>query len=200
MRASALDPAIPAVLVLEPDVAVDDRGMFFEARKADEFSSLTGVGDEFVQENQSHSRRGVLRGLHYQLPPFAQGKLVRVTRGAVFDVVVDVRRSSAHFGSWAGIQLSDSNLRQLWVPPGFAHGFVALGDGADVAYKLTGPYAPASERVVRWNDPAIGIDWPIDADPMLSDRDRRGPLLADVDVFEEEVGRAAATRSPEELP
>jgi dTDP-4-dehydrorhamnose 3,5-epimerase len=179
--ASAL--AVPDVVLLEPEVITDDRGHFLEAWNRVEFEAATGCSDQFVQDNQSRSRRGVLRGLHYQLPQ-PQGKLVRVVGGAAFVVAVDLRRQSATFAQWVAAELSGENHLQLWIPPGFAHGFLTLADDTEVIYKVTAYYAPGSDRVVRWNDPAIGIDWPIEAEgPLLSDRDRHAPLLADAEVF-----------------
>lgn len=177
--------ADPAPVSFEPTVIRDDRGLFFEAFRLDEFASRTTDDDawSFVQENQSRSRLGVLRGLHYQLDPVAQGKLVRVTQGAVFDVAVDIRRSSPSFGEWLGVELSDDNHRQLWVPPGFAHGFVALTDPADVLYKVTEYFSPDHDRSIRWNDPGIGIEWPLDKGPILSEKDASAPYLRDAEVF-----------------
>jgi dTDP-4-dehydrorhamnose 3,5-epimerase len=174
--------AIPDVLVLEPRVFGDARGFFFESFNQKVFRELTGVDLEFVQDNHSRSAQGVLRGLHYQLQQ-PQGKLVRVARGAVFDVAVDVRRSSPSFGQWVGTELSEENQRQFWVPPGFAHGFVVLSESADFLYKTTDYYAPAHERCIAWNDPAIGIRWPEGVTPRLSDKDSRGLALKDAEVF-----------------
>jgi dTDP-4-dehydrorhamnose 3,5-epimerase len=172
---------LPGVLVLEPKVFGDARGFFLESFNQRVFNEATGLDVQFVQDNHSRSAKGVLRGLHYQLQQ-PQGKLVRVVRGAVFDVAVDVRRSSPHFGRWAGIELTEENQRQFWVPPGFAHGFVVLSDSADFLYKATDYYAPAHERSVLWNDPRIGIEWPAGLAPLLSDKDRNAPLLADAEV------------------
>jgi dTDP-4-dehydrorhamnose 3,5-epimerase len=175
--------AIDGVLVLEPDVHGDARGFFVETWNQQRFDQLVGGAVSFVQDNHSRSARGVLRGLHYQLPPHAQGKLVRVVRGAVFDVAVDLRRGSATFGRWFGVELSDDNHRQLWLPPGMAHGFVVTSDSADVIYKATAYYAPQAERSIRWDDPAIGIDWRrLRQAPQLSARDAAAPRLADAEL------------------
>ena len=184
MRATALE--IPEVILLEPRVHGDARGYFFEVYTRRAFFAATGVDVEFVQDNESRSRRGVLRGLHYQLPPHAQGKLVRCAEGAVFDVAVDLRRSSPSFGRWVAAELSDENKRQLWIPPGFAHGFLVTSDSADFLYKTTDYYAPEHERCIAWNDPAIGIDWPLAAHgidaPQLSAKDRAGLPLAQAEL------------------
>lgn len=176
--------AIPGVLVLEPKVFGDARGFFFESFNQRDFEQASGLaGLTFVQDNHSRSARGVLRGLHYQLPPKAQGKLVRVVRGAVFDVAVDIRRGSPTFGRWVGVELSESNHRQLWIPPGLAHGFLTLTDSADFLYKATDYYSPEHERCIRWDDPAIGIAWPaLDTAPLLSAKDQAGRLLAHADL------------------
>ncbi|WP_332672231.1 dTDP-4-dehydrorhamnose 3,5-epimerase [Aromatoleum sp.] len=178
----AIPTAIPDVLVIEPKVFGDARGFFFESFNARAFREATGLDETFVQDNHSRSARGVLRGLHYQIR-HPQGKLVRVVRGAVFDVAVDLRRASPTFGRWAGVELSEDNHRQLWVPPGFAHGFVVLTESADFLYKTTDYYAPEHERCLKWDDPAVSIDWPIDAEPVLSAKDRDGKALADCEVF-----------------
>jgi dTDP-4-dehydrorhamnose 3,5-epimerase len=170
---------LPEVLILEPKVFGDERGFFLESYNRKQFSELTGVEADFVQDNHSRSSRGVLRGLHYQLTPHAQGKLVRVTSGRVFDVAVDVRRSSSRFGQWVGAELSAENHRQLWIPPGFAHGFLVLSESADFLYKASAYYAPQHERSVRWNDPQIGIEWPLTAGttPFVSPKDAAAPSL-----------------------
>ena len=178
----ATPTAIPDVLVIEPKVFGDARGFFFESFNARAFRDATGLDETFVQDNHSRSARGVLRGLHYQIRQ-PQGKLVRVVRGAVFDVAVDLRRASPTFGRWAGVELSEDNHRQLWVPPGFAHGFVVLTESADFLYKTTDYYAPEHERCLKWDDPAVGVDWPLDAEPALSAKDRDGQALADCEVF-----------------
>jgi dTDP-4-dehydrorhamnose 3,5-epimerase len=171
---------LPGVLLLEPRVFGDDRGFFLESWNAKTFADA-GLDLDFVQDNHSRSAHGVLRGLHYQLKN-PQGKLVRVTSGAVFDVAVDLRRSSPHFGKWVGYELSEANKRMLWVPPGFGHGFVVTSESADFLYKCTELYDPTDDRGVRWDDPAIGIDWPVTA-PALSAKDAAAPLLADAQVF-----------------
>lgn len=173
---------IPDVLILEPKVFGDARGFFMESFNARAFREATGVQADFVQDNHSRSAHWVLRGLHYQVRQ-PQGKLVRVVRGAVFDVAVDLRRSSPTFGRWVGTELSEHNNRQLWVPPGFAHGFVVTSDSADFLYKTTDYYAPEHERCVAWNDPTIGIRWPAGIQPVLSDKDQRGVALGQADVF-----------------
>lgn len=176
--------ALPEVLIVEPKVFGDARGFFFESFNAKAFREATGVALEFVQDNHSRSGRGILRGLHYQLQQ-AQGKLVRVARGAVFDVAVDIRRSSPRFGQWVGVELSEDNHRQLWIPPGFAHGFLVLGDSADFLYKTTNYYAPQHERCIAWNDAAIGIHWPdVGMAPQVSAKDAAGASLAQAQVFE----------------
>ncbi|MES0874389.1 dTDP-4-dehydrorhamnose 3,5-epimerase [Sinimarinibacterium thermocellulolyticum] len=175
--------ALPEVLILEPKLIGDARGFFMESFHARRFAELTGCDEAMVQDNHSRSTRGVLRGLHYQLPPKAQGKLVRVVAGEIFDVAVDIRRGSPTFGHWVGVTLSADNKRQLWVPPGFAHGFCVTSDSADVIYKVTAYYSPEHDRAIRWDDPAIGIEWPLDAPPQLSGKDEKAPLLRDAEVF-----------------
>jgi dTDP-4-dehydrorhamnose 3,5-epimerase len=173
--------ALPEVLLLEPKVFGDERGFFFESWNQRAFNAAAGSEIEFVQDNHSRSRQGILRGLHFQRPPHAQGKLVRVVAGSVFDVAVDIRRESPNHGRWVGYELSATNHRQLWIPPGFAHGFIVLSDTADFLYKTSDYYAPSAEGCVRWDDPAIGIDWPVlPVPPTLAARDRDAPLLADV--------------------
>jgi dTDP-4-dehydrorhamnose 3,5-epimerase len=179
--------AIADVLLIEPKAFGDARGFFFESYNQEAFEKATGVSLPFVQDNHSRSVRGVLRGLHYQVAPRAQGKLVRAVSGAVFDVAVDIRRGSPTFGRWAGVVLSEENQRQLWIPPGLAHGFMVLTDTADFLYKTTDYYSPAHERAIRWDDPAIGIEWPLAAhgiaQPVLSDKDQTGArLLAEADI------------------
>ena len=174
--------AIPDVLILEPKVFGDDRGFFFESFNQQTFQNLTGIKSNFVQDNHSKSAANVLRGLHYQIEQ-AQGKLVRVTSGEVFDVVVDIRRQSATFGKWVGALLSAENKRQMWIPPGFAHGFVVLKDNTEFLYKTTDYYAPQYERCIRWDDPAIGIEWPVSQPPILSVKDQQGLLLSQAEVF-----------------
>lgn len=175
--------ALPGVLVLEPKVFGDERGFFMESFNARAFAQLTGCDRPFVQDNHSRSACNVLRGLHYQAPPMAQDKLVRVVAGEVLDVAVDVRRSSPTFGKWIGVRLSAENKRLLWVPAGFAHGFLVLSTSADVQYKVTEYYSPQHERSIRWNDPAIGIDWGPTGAPVLSAKDAAAGLLADALVF-----------------
>ena len=171
--------ALREVLLITPRIFGDARGFFFECFNAQRFVELTGVTLPFVQDNHSKSSRGVLRGLHYQLSPNAQGKLVRVTQGEVFDVAVDIRRSSPTFGRWVGASLSADNHQQLWIPPGFAHGFLTLSDTAEFLYKTTDYYAPDCERVIRWNDAELGITWPQIASPTLAARDAAAPSLAE---------------------
>jgi dTDP-4-dehydrorhamnose 3,5-epimerase len=174
--------SIPEVLIFEPQVFGDARGFLLESWNARRFCDAVGFDLSFVQDNHSRSRRGVLRGLHYQIKQ-PQGKLVRVVTGRVFDTAVDLRRSSPTFGRWAGAELSGDNHRQLWIPSGFAHGFLVLSDSADFLYKTTDYYAPEHERSVLWNDPAIGIAWPTDGEPTLSAKDKAGVLLRDAEVF-----------------
>ena len=173
---------IPEVMIIEPKVFGDARGFFFESFNAKTFAALTGLNPTFVQDNHSRSSKNVLRGLHYQIKQ-PQGKLVRVSAGEVFDVAVDVRKSSPTFGRWTGTTLSAENKRMMWVPEGFAHGFVVLSESADFLYKTTCYYAPEHERCVLWNDPAIGIDWPQTGEPMLAAKDLAGKRLQDADVF-----------------
>lgn len=176
--------AIPDVLMLEPTVFADDRGFFVETFSERDFASATGIAERFVQDNHSRSKKGVLRGLHYQLPPHAQGKLVRVSRGTVFDVAVDLRRGSSTFGRWIGLELSESNHLQMWIPSGFAHGFAVISDTAEVQYKTTDYYAPECDACVRWDDPQLDIDWPdVDTPWELSAKDRAAPGLVDAPTF-----------------
>ena len=175
--------AISEVVLFSPKVFGDDRGFFFESFNARVFSEVTELAVDFVQDNHSKSQRGVLRGLHYQLPPKAQGKLVRVVQGEVFDVAVDIRKSSPTFGQWVGAVLSAENKQQLWIPPGFAHGFVTLSETADFLYKTTEFYAPETERCIAWNDPTIGIDWHFPGEPLLSAKDQLGVSLQSAEVF-----------------
>lgn len=167
---------IPDVLILEPKVFGDSRGFFFESFNAQVFQAAAGVTAQFVQDNHSRSARGVLRGLHYQIEQ-PQGKLVRCTQGEVFDVAVDIRRDSPTFGKWFGAILSEENKRQMWVPPGLAHGFLVLSDSADFLYKTTEYYAPQHERAIRWNDPDLEIVWPLTCSPLLSAKDTTAPLF-----------------------
>ena len=176
--------AIPDVLIIEPRVFGDARGFFYESFNQQAFDAATGARLQFVQDNHSRSAQGVLRGLHYQLAPKAQGKLVRVVRGSVFDVAVDIRRGSPTFGQWAGVELSEDNHRQLWIPPGFAHGFLVLSESADFLYKTTDYYSPEHERCIAWDDPAIGVAWPdVGLAPQLSAKDQQGKALAQAEVF-----------------
>ena len=178
--------SIPDVLILEPKVFGDSRGFFMESFNQRAFNEATGFNLTFVQDNHSRSSKGVLRGLHYQIQQ-PQGKLVRVTRGTVFDVAVDIRRSSPTFGKWVGVELSEDNNRQLWVPPGFAHGFLVLSDSADFLYKTTDYYAPEFERSISWNDSEIGIEWPLgqlkNVEIQLSAKDKNGLSLSQAEVF-----------------
>ncbi|MFN3716965.1 MAG: dTDP-4-dehydrorhamnose 3,5-epimerase [Thiobacillus sp.] len=176
-----IETSLPGVLLIEPKVLGDARGFFLESWNRRTFAER-GLDVDFVQDNHSRSSRGVLRGLHYQLNE-PQGRLVRVTSGAVFDVAVDVRRASPRFGRWAGVELTADNHRMLWIPPGFAHGFLVLSDTADFLYKTTACYAPQWDRGVRWDDPEIAIEWPLEAPPTLSDKDSALPLLKDAEVY-----------------
>lgn len=174
--------SIPSVLIIEPRVFGDTRGFFFESFNQRAFNLATGLDVNFVQDNHSRSSKGVLRGLHYQIQQ-PQGKLVRVVRGSVFDVTVDLRKSSPTFGQWVGVELTEDNHRQLWIPPGFAHGFYVLSDSADFLYKTTDYYAPEFECSLIWNDPTIGIEWPLNTQPIISAKDAQGKKLADAKVF-----------------
>lgn len=174
--------SIPDVLLIEPKVFGDARGFFFESFNQRAFDEATGTHHSFVQDNHSRSSRGVLRGLHYQIRQ-PQGKLVRVARGAVFDVAVDIRKGSPTFGQWAGVELSEANQRQLWVPPGLAHGFLVLSESADFLYKTTDYYSPEHERCIRWDDPQLAIAWPVlDVPLQFSAKDQAGRLLAEADL------------------
>jgi dTDP-4-dehydrorhamnose 3,5-epimerase len=179
----ALATALDGVVMFEPTAHEDDRGYFFESWSREGFREVTGIDADFVLDGHSGSKRDVVRGLHYQLPPDAHGKLVRVTSGAVFDVAVDLRRSSPSFRDWFSTELTAENRRQVWIPPGFAHGFLTTSDWAEVQYKVTGYHSRPCERVLRWDDPEVGIGWPLDVAPLLSDRDGAAPALRDVDVF-----------------
>lgn len=172
---------IPEVLLIVPRVFADERGFFFESFNEKVFRELSGVDCHFVQDNHSQSRKNVLRGLHYQVPPVAQGKLVRVVRGEVYDVAVDLRRDSPTWGRWVGRVLSEGNKAQLWIPPGFAHGFMVTSDLADVLYKTTTPYSPEHERCIVWHDRTLSIDWPAD-NPILSKKDEQGSSMLEADV------------------
>lgn len=178
----AVSTDLPGVMILEPKVFDDPRGFFFESFNARRFAETTGLQCVFVQDNHSRSQRGVLRGLHYQVQQ-TQGKLMRVITGRVYDVAVDLRRSSPTFGRWVGVHLSAENNRQLWVPEGFAHGFVVLSEFAEVLYKTTDYYTPEHERCIRWDDPTLAIDWPLDGAPQLSAKDQAGLSFADAPVF-----------------
>ncbi|MHB8978798.1 MAG: dTDP-4-dehydrorhamnose 3,5-epimerase [Trichloromonadaceae bacterium] len=175
---------IPDVLIIDPKVFGDERGFFYESYTEREFRCATGLDVHFVQDNHSRSLKGVLRGLHYQLPPFAQGKLVRCVVGEVFDVAVDLRKSSPNFGKWVSVNLSAENKRQFWIPPGFAHGFLVLSDVAEFLYKTTNYYAPEYDRGIVWNDPDLDIEWPHPEAPQLSDKDRTAMRFANAEFFE----------------
>lgn len=178
----ATPTALPGVLLLEPRVFGDDRGFFMESWNARTFGEATGLDVAFVQDNHSYSTRNVLRGIHYQVVR-PQGKLVRVVTGSVFDVAVDLRRSSPTFGRWVGYELSAQNKLQMWIPPGFGHGFVVLSESADFLYKTTDYWIGQHDRTVRWNDPAIGIDWPLQGEPILAAKDAAAPLLDAAETF-----------------
>ena len=184
MASSIKETDLPDVYILEPEVFGDERGFFFESYNEREFARMTGLNVEFVQDNHSKSAKGVLRGLHFQeVQP--QGKLVRVVQGEVYDVAVDIRRDSRFFGRWTGCLLSAENKRQLWIPDGFAHGFLVLSDTAEFLYKTTNYYAPQYERCIAWNDPEIGIRWPLEHDPILSQKDQQGLRLSEIAVLED---------------
>jgi dTDP-4-dehydrorhamnose 3,5-epimerase len=174
--------ALPEVLLIEPKVFGDDRGFFFESYNRRAFAEATGIDVDFVQDNHSRSAKNVLRGLHYQIEQ-AQGKLVRVVAGEVFDVAVDLRRQSPNFGKWVGLNLSAENKRMMWVPPGFAHGFLVLSDAAEFLYKTTDYYAPQHERCIAWNDPDLAIEWPLAGEPALSAKDQLGKALREAEVY-----------------
>lgn len=179
---NVIETAIPGPLIIEPRVFGDDRGFFMETWNEAVFADA-GLDMKWVQDNHSHSQKGVLRGLHFQNPG-PQGKLVRVTRGAVFDVAVDLRKSSETFGQWVGVELTGENKRMFWVPEGFAHGFLTLSDDTDFMYKCTAPYSPSTEHTLVWDDPAVGVEWPdLGAAPALSEKDKVGLALADVPAF-----------------
>lgn len=176
--------SIPDVMMIEPKIFGDQRGLFFESFNQRVFNDVTGTSCHFVQDNHSRSSRGVLRGLHYQSAPYAQGKLVRVVSGAVWDVAVDVRRTSVTFGKWVGCELSEDNRCQLWIPPGFAHGFVVLSESADFLYKATNYYSPQNEHCISWDDPTLAIAWPLDrGEVILSEKDAGGILLNMAVIF-----------------
>lgn len=179
----AIQSSIPGVIVIEPKVFSDERGFFFESFNRRAFAEATGINAEFVQDNHSSSVRNTLRGLHYQIRQ-SQGKLVRVAYGEVFDVVVDLRRRSPTFGKWLGLHLSAQNRRMIWIPAGFAHGFAVLSECAEFLYKATDYWAPQHERAVLWNDPALGITWPLVGDPILAAKDRSATCMAEAEVFD----------------
>ncbi len=181
-----IDTALAGVKIIEPTVFGDERGFFFESFNQAKFNQAVGYEVDFVQDNHSRSAKGVLRGLHYQLAPHPQGKLVRCVVGEVFDVAVDIRKSSPSFGQWFGVHLSAENKRQLWIPPGFAHGFLTLSEHAEFLYKTTDYWAKDCERAIIWNDPSIGIEWPaFDGQPLLSEKDQLAPKLSEQrDVFD----------------
>lgn len=174
------DTKIPDVKIIQPIIVEDNRGFFFESFNCKVFEEAIGCGVTFVQDNQSKSSKGVLRGLHYQLPPYAQGKLVRVLQGEIFDVAVDIRESSPTFGQWVAEILSANNKKQLWIPEGFAHGFLTLSESAEILYKTTNFWVKTSEHCIAWNDPNIAIDWPCDAAPILSEKDSNGHPLSSI--------------------
>lgn len=175
-----INTELPGVFIIEPEIFGDDRGFFFESFNQREWEKETGLKTTFVQDNQSRSTRGVLRGLHYQLSPFAQGKLVRCVVGEVFDVAVDICSSSPTFGKWVGAHLSAKNNRQMWIPEGFAHGFLVLSEVAEFLYKTTNYYSPDHERCIRWDDPVFAVDWPLTGDPILSKSDASAELYNDI--------------------
>ena len=177
----AIPLTIPDIILFEPRVFGDDRGFFFESFNQKTFDEIVGIATTFVQDNHSKSTKDVLRGLHYQIHPKAQGKLIRAIQGEIFDVVVDIRKDSPTFGQWVGEELSADNKKQLWIPPGFAHGFLTLSDTAEIIYKTTDFYAPEFERCIIWNDMEIGIEWPIHKAPFISRKDRAGLTLNDVE-------------------
>ncbi|PNA03235.1 MULTISPECIES: dTDP-4-dehydrorhamnose 3,5-epimerase [unclassified Pseudomonas] len=179
---NVIETDLPGVMVIAPKVFGDERGFFYESFNAKAFAEATGVNAQFVQDNHSRSQKGVLRGLHYQLEN-TQGKLVRVTVGEVLDVVVDIRRSSPHFGKSLTLRLSADNRRQLWIPEGFAHGFVVLSEVAEFLYKTTDYYTPSAERCIRWDDPTLDIDWQLESAPQLSAKDQNGKSLNEADLF-----------------
>lgn len=179
------DTAIPDVKIIEPMVFEDARGLFFESFNSQKFNAAIGRDVRFIQDNHSKSLRNVLRGLHYQIDPQAQGKLVRCIKGEVFDVAVDLRKNSKTFGKWVGLILSEENKKQLWIPEGFAHGFLTLSETAEFAYKTTNYYSQKHERSIRWNDDKIGILWPLSSEPLISDKDSKANNLIDSELFEQ---------------
>lgn len=179
-----VDTAIPEIKIIEPAVFGDDRGFFYESFNQKAFEDAIGQPVVFVQDNHSRSSKHVLRGLHYQTAPFAQGKLVRVIQGEVLDIAVDIRKSAPTFGQWTGVILSEKNRRQLWIPEGFAHGFITLSDSADFLYKTTNYYNPQAERCIIWNDKTLAIDWQNITSPALSEKDKKGVLFSDAEYFD----------------
>lgn len=177
-----ISTSIPDILVIEPIVFHDDRGWFYESFNERRFAELSGINVRFVQDNHSMSKRHVLRGMHYQIQQ-PQGRLVRVIAGEIFDVAIDIRKSSRTFGQWVGTMLSAANKRQVWIPPGFAHGFVTISGTAEVVYKTTEYWAAESERSILWDDPTLGITWPFESEPYLSEKDRKGKLLAEAETY-----------------
>ncbi|WP_297445084.1 dTDP-4-dehydrorhamnose 3,5-epimerase [Desulfurobacterium sp.] len=178
-----LKTEISEVIIVKPRVFGDERGFFLETYKKSDFTKA-GINGEFVQDNHSKSRKGVLRGLHYQAKPKMQGKLVRCIKGRIFDVAVDIREGSPTFGKWVGVELSEENKLMLWIPEGFAHGFLTLSEEAEIVYKVSGSeYSPEHDRSIRWNDPQIGIEWPIDKEPLLSEKDRNAPFLQEAELL-----------------
>ena len=181
MKVTAL--SIPDLLLIEPKVYEDNRGFFFESFNQADFEKGTNLSPIFVQENHSRSIKGVLRGLHYQLPPKAQDKLLRVIKGEIFDVVVDIRKGSSTFGKWLGETLSEKNKKQIWIPKGFAHGFLVVSESAEIIYKTTEEYALQYERCIIWNDPKLNIDWGLKGEPILSNKDKKGELINNAEIF-----------------
>ncbi|ANI82282.1 dTDP-4-dehydrorhamnose 3,5-epimerase [Kosakonia oryzae] len=181
---NVIQTTIPDVLIFEPKVFGDERGFFLESYNQKTFEKVVGRKVEFVQDNHSKSSKGVLRGLHYQLPPYSQGKLVQCVVGEIFDVAVDLRQTSPSFGRWVGVNLSAQNKRQIWIPEGFAHGFLVVSDVAECFYKTTNYYAPEFERGIRWDDPTLGIDWPLSGQFNLSEKDKAQPLWNNIHFFE----------------
>ena len=175
--------SIPDILLIEPKVFSDERGFFFESFNQADFEKRTNLSPIFVQENHSRSIKGVLRGLHYQLPPKAQDKLLRVVKGVIFDVVVDIRKGSSTFGKWLGETLSEKNKKQIWIPKGFAHGFLVVSESAEIIYKTTEEYALQYERCIIWNDPKLNIDWGLKGEPILSNKDKKGESINNAEIF-----------------
>jgi dTDP-4-dehydrorhamnose 3,5-epimerase len=178
------DTKVPDVKIIEPTVFRDERGFLLESYNQKNFEDAIGYSVSFVQDNHSKSRKGVLRGLHYQLPPYAQDKLIRVVRGEVFDVAVDIRKSSSTFKQWVALKLNEHQRRQIWIPKGFAHGFIVLSDFAEIIYKTTEYYEPTHERTILWSDPEISIQWPVPSKPILSNKDQAGLLFKELEIFD----------------